>query len=662
MRRLIVIGIFWIGMGIPHAQAQFVGCPNIQQVGRVECEALVKLYDLANGPNWFNNTGWAVGNQPCNWFGVRCNISPWPRKITGIRLHNNNVGGVIPAELGLLPELRELILDNTPGGVSLSRLTGTIPSGLGDLQHLEILQLGTNALKGGIPPELGRLKTLKVLDLSYNELKGSIPFELGNLADLERLDVSHNQLDRGIPPALGQLDSLRALNVSHNLLTGPLPETLGNLNALESLDVSHNQLDGPVPVALSRLDHLFRLVLSDNQFSGVLPPKVARLGAELLNCALEGNHPALCIPASAPYAGLGKTDICGLPLDAACQACTASDATCQTLEQFYTQTEGLDWAQDAGWLAIPTWCAWQGVTCTDGQLTALHLAQNNLAGPLPEALGTHTTLAMLDLSGNALTGPVPEAWAGLTQLATLNLSNNNLSGVVTLPLAEVLATVAPCTLSGNEVSLCVPDTPAYRALGQNPLCGLPLAPTCADPAQVTFAAFTARVKGASVLLQWTITGPAAEGGFAVQRRTGDAFETLDTVPGTEATQYMYEVEEGTGLKTYRIAWSGPTGTIQTTAEQTVVVAPTGLVVEQVYPQPATLGATLRFGVASDALVQVRLYDALGRLVQTLFEGQVAAEAPQTLGINTQDLPGGWYVARVEVAGVLAVHRPVMVVR
>ena len=78
-------------------------------------------------------------------------------------------------------------------------LTGTLPAGLGDLDELRVLNLGSGdmtteafgprnraSLKGGLPPrrnrltgpipvELGRLEKLEVLNLGYNDLDGEIP-------------------------------------------------------------------------------------------------------------------------------------------------------------------------------------------------------------------------------------------------------------------------------------------------------------------------------------------------------------------------------------------------------------------------------------------------------------------------------------------------------
>ena len=67
------------------------------------------------------------------------------------------------------------------------------------------LRLPDNGLSGEIPTALGTLDGLEVLDLSYNEMVGEIPGELGALSELRVLDLNTNRLERPIPPEIGDL-------------------------------------------------------------------------------------------------------------------------------------------------------------------------------------------------------------------------------------------------------------------------------------------------------------------------------------------------------------------------------------------------------------------------------------------------------------------------
>ena len=101
---------------------------------------------------------------------------------------NNWNGGSIPEETNL-NDLHGVTADSD-GRVSQillnsNRLSGSIPTELGNLTGLEDLRLHNNKLSGTIPTELGQLSSLTSLSLGDNQLSGSIPTELGNLTDLQ---------------------------------------------------------------------------------------------------------------------------------------------------------------------------------------------------------------------------------------------------------------------------------------------------------------------------------------------------------------------------------------------------------------------------------------------------------------------------------------------
>lgn len=86
------------------------------------------------------------------------------------------------------------------------------------------IDLSNNRFEGEIPSSIGDLQYLIVLNLSSNSFTGLIPSSLGNLTELESLDLSRNQLSGGIPQQLLSLTFLSHLNLSHNQLTGQIPQ------------------------------------------------------------------------------------------------------------------------------------------------------------------------------------------------------------------------------------------------------------------------------------------------------------------------------------------------------------------------------------------------------------------------------------------------------
>ncbi|KAH7565025.1 hypothetical protein JRO89_XS09G0113100 [Xanthoceras sorbifolium] len=138
-----------------------------------------------------------------------------------------------------------------------------IPAFLGQLGPiLQTLVLRENGHVGPIPSELGNLTRLKVLDLHKNNLNGSIPISLGRITGLRSLDLSSNKLT--VPSSLGTCHSLIKIDFSHNRLTGPILDSIDGLKELTLMDLSYNRLSGPFPISIKNLNSLQALILKGN--------------------------------------------------------------------------------------------------------------------------------------------------------------------------------------------------------------------------------------------------------------------------------------------------------------------------------------------------------------------------------------------------------------
>ncbi|XP_076890959.1 receptor-like protein 6 [Bidens hawaiensis] len=85
------------------------------------------------------------------------------------------------------------------------------------------IDISNNQFSGELPSTIGRLKALYVLNASHNGFTGSIPSSMGNLSQLESLDMSSNKLTGNIPVTLTLLTFLSVLNLSNNHLEGRIP-------------------------------------------------------------------------------------------------------------------------------------------------------------------------------------------------------------------------------------------------------------------------------------------------------------------------------------------------------------------------------------------------------------------------------------------------------
>ena len=175
-------------------------------------------------------------------------------------LHNNQLTGSIPTEIGNLTNLTGLHLE-------CNQLTGTIPAEIENLTNLTYLDLHDNNLSGAIPPEVGNLTNLTFLDFGGNQLSDFIPLEIGNLTNLTGLSLWSNQLTGSIPPEIGNLANLRHLHLYANQLSGSIPIEISILTNLKELDLSGNQLTGSIPATIGDLTNLTELHLHNNEFT-----------------------------------------------------------------------------------------------------------------------------------------------------------------------------------------------------------------------------------------------------------------------------------------------------------------------------------------------------------------------------------------------------------
>ena len=342
--------------------------------------ALATLYLATQGDGWNRQTNWLTEARLSDWHGVMTDSAG---RVIDLRLGGNNLKGELPAELGLMQELRVLHLEGND-------LSGGIPWQLGGLVHLRELRLNFNELTGPIPSQLGDLSDLEELHLNDNDLSGEIPIELGNLISLTYFNLGHNEVSGAIPPELGKLANLKSLWLGTNKITGQIPLELGNLVNLEQLNLSHNWLTGGVPSEILNLTRLEDLSLRFNGLSGNIPTGLGTLD-ELRVLHLASNE----------FTGEIPTEL-------------GSIANLESLHLYRNRLSG----------EIPAELA--GAT----KLRELVLYENNLVGQIPPKLGSLSDLQELSLSHNLLTGTIPSEFGNLGDLKRLGLNHNQITGTI----------------------------------------------------------------------------------------------------------------------------------------------------------------------------------------------------------------------------------------
>ncbi|XP_047059132.1 receptor protein kinase-like protein ZAR1 [Lolium rigidum] len=237
----------------------------------------------------------ASAADPCSWNGVACDAAgAGTRRVVALSLPRKGLVATLPAS-ALPASLRHLNLRS-------NRLFGALPPALvAGATGLRSLVLYENELDGPVPTELGGLPYLQILDLSANSFNGSLPGSILKCRRLRALALGRNNLTGQLPPGFGQqLSALEQLNLSYNRFSAAIPDDIGNLSRLQgTVDLSHNHFSGPIPASLGNLPEKVYIDLTYNNLSGPIPQ----------NGALENRGPT---------AFMGNPGLCGPPLKNAC--------------------------------------------------------------------------------------------------------------------------------------------------------------------------------------------------------------------------------------------------------------------------------------------------------------------------------------------------------
>eukprot|EP01079_Euglenida_sp_SAG-EU17-18_P002944 gene2945-biopygen3127 len=145
------------------------------------------------------------------------------------------------------------------------------------------------------------------------------------------------------------------------------------------------------------------------------------------------------------------------------------------LEALYLATGGEQWKSNSNWMGAGPVCDWKYmvevaggqfpalvagvVDCIEGtqQVTTLILSNNQLSGPLPEAIGQMTALKEIRLNDKQLSGTLPESMGQMIALEILSLDGNQLSGTLPDSITQMTA-LRYITLFNNQLNGTLPDS------------------------------------------------------------------------------------------------------------------------------------------------------------------------------------------------------------
>ena len=371
-------------------------------------------------------------------------------------------------------------------------MSGLIPSSIGRLRQLEILDLDFNMLSGILPPELSQLSNLKLLDLNDNDLMGSLD-ALSGLKSIEFFQLHSTKIGGTVPLAFGNFIGLKALTLQDTFVYGSMPVQVCQLRNLNGGSLEHLYADcaGSNPAmycpcctrCFDRGEHAPKNDGSshraDNE-SIALPAKsqMDTANGSTTVCGVSKKERARHIKdiiftyVSDPVTSKDLTTAQSKALEwitwkdhrQVCHQLATQMIQRYSAAVFYFATLGDEWstcAQNSDnslcqsgdpFLSESNECEWGGISCEGGVVTKLAFEKNNLggflpfelsaltslkvlslergsiSGPIPSWIGLLSNLEILDLDYNAISGPIPPEISQLTKLKLLDLNDNNLTG------------------------------------------------------------------------------------------------------------------------------------------------------------------------------------------------------------------------------------------
>ncbi|PIN06696.1 Serine/threonine protein kinase [Handroanthus impetiginosus] len=207
--------------------------------------------------------------------------------VTKIVLKSFNLPGILPPNIARLRYLQDI-------DFAYNLLTGTIPRKWASTQ-LNSISVLVNRLTGEIPTELGNMTNLTYLNLEANYFSGPIPPDIGKLTNLKSLILSSNQLTGQLPTSFSGLTNLNDFRINDNNLTGRIPDFMQNWRQVTRLEMEASGLEGPIPPNISLLNALTDLRISDlsgpTQGFPVLRSTTGLITLVLRNCNISGEIP-----------------------------------------------------------------------------------------------------------------------------------------------------------------------------------------------------------------------------------------------------------------------------------------------------------------------------------------------------------------------------------
>ncbi|KAF4357729.1 hypothetical protein G4B88_023187 [Cannabis sativa] len=305
--------------------------------------------------------------------------------------------------------------------INANQLHGLVPKSIGNLRHLEILNLSMNSLEGVLSEaHFSNLSKLYHLDLSFNKhLELNVSSNWIPPFHLQVLGLGNCKLGFEFPKWLQTQKNLSHIVITNSGISESIPNWFWNFSTQLSLvNLSNNQIGGPIVKDYSLKSSLIEVDLSSNHFVGPIPNflfKVERL------------H-------------LSKNKFSSLN-----SMCNVSD------DHYHYSLSFLDISDNQLIGELPN-CLWKLK-----YIKILILSNNKLSGKIPKSIGSLSSIRSLHLSNNNFSGNLPSSMKKCQELILLDLGKNKLSGSIPMWIGESLQNLMILSLRSNHFNKTIPQ-------------------------------------------------------------------------------------------------------------------------------------------------------------------------------------------------------------
>ncbi|EXB64489.1 Systemin receptor [Morus notabilis] len=301
----------------------------------------------------------------------------------------------------------------------------------------------------GVKCDGARRRGLENLVLKSANLSGSISLPPGSKCGsfLASIDLSQNSFSGPVSDlsSFAACSALKSLNLSSNSLDFSLKDkdfSAGLRLSLKVLDLSFNKISGSnvVPWILSRsnCNEMSHLSLKGNKIAGEMS-FISCKRLEFLD--VSSNNFSTSIPSFGDCLALDHLDLSGNKLTGDVARAISSCGQLVFLNLSSNLFDG----------PIPSFPV--------ENLKFLSLAVNSFSGEIPLSIfDSCSSLVELDLSSNGLAGLVPDALSSCSSLESLDLSKNNFSGELPIETLMKLKKLKSLALSHNRFFGKLPDS------------------------------------------------------------------------------------------------------------------------------------------------------------------------------------------------------------